>query len=228
MQVEMNIMHFMLNKKARIRSLLLILGLCLFCENVLAQKRENNLQNILAEIQESRPIGRMEVRYYGGAYHPTPFSLLGKFDEHEYVGMLNTKAKVHVKNFKQALQNTKVTEGEHTMFPRAVLWGLILFDKEDQLIASIYFSIIKEYADIFIPSDDRLSGFSVILEPKNTDKWLPSWVDNFRELFSPTTDYFRKYCTGKRPNIDGLSDEERSIDAFIKDLTALCSQNDED
>jgi len=106
-------------------------------------------------------------------------------------------------------------------------WGITLFDEKDQLIASIYFDAFLHHPKIIMPSGDKRLFF-VILESKNHGKGLPSWIDSFLELFSPTTGYFRKYCIGKRPNIDGLSDEERSIDAFIKDLTALCSQNDED
>ena len=115
----------------------LLLLFCFFCEDIMAQGKTDNPQNILASIQGENTIEKIEIFYLS----PDVFTrtrITPKMLEVYYFYKLTIQVRkdhFYLQGLKQALQDTKV---EKSNWESDLRWGILLLGPENRRIASIY------------------------------------------------------------------------------------------
>jgi hypothetical protein len=153
----------------------LLLLLCFFCEDIMAQGKAGNPQNVLASIQGENTIEKIEI-FYIPTDVITRTNITPKMLEANYFYKLTIQIRIgnfYLQGLKQALQDTKVEKSDRESDLR---WGILLLGPKNRRIATIYIDRLE--------SQGYINSIPVNFTATEPNKGVLQWLKgNFSSVF---------------------------------------------
>jgi hypothetical protein len=157
----------------------MFLMMYLFCESILAQETNEDIQNILSRIHIPGYATEMHVIYRdlsAISKVPTSPAELEQLHDIKFFIQGSELHYYHIRELRKALKNTKVKKSNNR---GDMYWGVILFNR-DQRVLSIYVDRAKHKGKYH----GYINSVPVTFESDESDKGLRHWFyDNFFNSF---------------------------------------------